>query len=422
MVDENAIKVLLIEDDEDDYFLSAELLRESQVRSFRITWAQRLEAGLEHLAQETPDVVLLDLSLPDSQGIGTFLRIHEAAGHLPVILLTGLDDESVGIHAVQEGAQDYLVKGSIDSHLLVRAILYAIERKRTKEQLASYARALQRHNQQMTEDLNMARELQQAFLPHSYPVFPDGVAEEESALRFCHLYRPSTAVGGDFYSVLRVSDTCAGVFICDVMGHGMRAALITAIIRGLLEELRPVWAQPHTLLTQLNAGLLNALRHVEQLIFASACYMTVDIGTGQLAYSNAGHPPPLHIRRRSGEVSGLALSGDTRAPALGLVEAGNYATTTVPVAQGDAIVLYTDGLFEIRGPEQQEYGVDRLRAAAQRRIETSGTDLLQALVDDAHSFSEGGEFEDDVCLVTVDVVRQRSDSSSTGEDGQRHAN
>jgi len=402
-VDEDTIDILLIEDDEDDYFLSAELLRESQVRSFRITWAQRLETGIEHLAHNTPDVVLLDLSLPDSQGIDTFLRIHEAASHLPVVLLTGLDDESVGMHAVQQGAQDYLVKGSIDSHLLVRAVLYAIERKRTKEQLAAYARELQAHNQHMADDLNMARELQQAFLPHSYPAFPDGTHEEESALQFCHLYRPSTAVGGDFYSVLRISDTCAGVFICDVMGHGMRAALITAIIRGLLEELKPVWAQPDTLLTQLNAGLLNALRHVEQLIFASACYVTVDVGAGSVAYANAGHPSPLHVRRRSKEVISLAPEEGAKAPALGLVETGGYATNTTTAVEGDAIVLYTDGLYEILGAEQQEYGEERLHAAARRHMESSGADLLQQLIEAACNFSEGGDFDDDVCLVAVDI-------------------
>lgn len=414
MVDD-AIDVLLIEDDEDDYVLSAELLRESKARPFSITWVQRLETGIEHLAGNTPDVVLLDLSLPDSRGIDTFLQLHRAASHLPVILLTGLDDESVGIRAVKEGAQDYLVKGKIDSHLLVRAILYAIERKRTKEQLASYARELQARNEQMADDLNMARELQQAFLPREYPVLPHGAPDGEAGLQFAHLYLPSTAVGGDFFSVLQISNTCAGIFICDVMGHGMRAALITAVIRGLLEELRTTWPEPRALLTQLNADLLNALRHVEHLTFASAFYVTVDLRSGQATYANAGHPHALHIRRSSGEVADLAAGGDARGPALGLMEGIRYGQSSTSVDEQDVIVLYTDGLFEIRGPAQEEYGEARLRSTAQRHIESPGEDLLRAFVENARGFSEDGKFDDDVCLVAVDVKRLlRADGATQG--------
>ena len=106
------------------------------------------------------------------------------------------------------------------------------ERKNSREQLAHYTAQLREKNTEMEDDLHMAREIQDAFIPQHYPSFPCEAPVEQSALRFYHKYRPTTEVGGDFFHVLRLSDTMAGVFICDVMGHGVRAALITAMQRG----------------------------------------------------------------------------------------------------------------------------------------------------------------------------------------------
>jgi sigma-B regulation protein RsbU (phosphoserine phosphatase) len=131
------------------------------------------------------------------------------------------------------------VKGQVSGPLLVRAMRYALERKRTSDQLARYADELRARNVQMESDFNMARDLQQVFLPQHYPTFPRSASSEESALQFHHRYIPAAAVGGDFFNVFPLTNTRAGVFICDVMGHGMRAALVTAILRGLVEQLIP---------------------------------------------------------------------------------------------------------------------------------------------------------------------------------------
>jgi diguanylate cyclase (GGDEF)-like protein len=106
---------------------------------FELTPMSRLAAALTLLREETFDAVLLDLNLPDSNGLETFRRLHQEAPHLPVVVLTGLTDESLGGQAVQEGAQDYLVKGQADGHLLARSLRYAQERHRGKEVLRSQA-------------------------------------------------------------------------------------------------------------------------------------------------------------------------------------------------------------------------------------------------------------------------------------------
>ena len=126
-------RVLLIEDNPGDARLISEMLAEVRSAAFDLEWADDLSTGLERLATGGIDAVLLDLSLPDSQGLDTFVKTHIHAPQVPIIVLSGLDDEELAGKAVREGAQDYLVKGNVDTNLLVRALRYAIERKRAEE-------------------------------------------------------------------------------------------------------------------------------------------------------------------------------------------------------------------------------------------------------------------------------------------------
>ena len=125
---EKTIRVLIIEDNYGDVLLIKEMLAEIREKKFELEWKDEMKSGLEYLKSNSVDIVLLDLSLPDSSGIETFSKFHIAYPEVPVILLTGLADEELATTMVQAGAQDYLVKGAIDSTLISRAILYAIER------------------------------------------------------------------------------------------------------------------------------------------------------------------------------------------------------------------------------------------------------------------------------------------------------
>ncbi len=122
------IKVLLVEDNPGDVRLLKEILAKADKDQFELTHVERLNEALKRLVEESFDVILLDISLPDSQGFDTFVRSQAQAPSVPIILLTGLDDEVLAVKAVREGAQDYLVKGQVDSNLLRRAIHYSIER------------------------------------------------------------------------------------------------------------------------------------------------------------------------------------------------------------------------------------------------------------------------------------------------------
>ena len=129
------LHVLLVEDHPGDARLIREALAEGQTTRFEIERVDRLASALERLAKEGIDVVLLDLSLPDSQGFDTFVKVHAHTPRVPIVVLSGLDDEMMAMRAVQEGAQDYLVKGQVDSNVLVRALRYAITRQQLQEEL-----------------------------------------------------------------------------------------------------------------------------------------------------------------------------------------------------------------------------------------------------------------------------------------------
>lgn len=159
------INVLLVEDDLGDADLLCELLDLEPSIRFQVTHAQRLSEAFEQLEQRTFDVVLLDLSLPDSHGLVTINDLYAQLPTVPIVILSGLEDETVATEAVQKGAQDYLVKGRFDSELLVRSIRYAIERSKVRQLLSQKEKQLQKANEDLerrvlerTSDLKQANE------------------------------------------------------------------------------------------------------------------------------------------------------------------------------------------------------------------------------------------------------------------------
>jgi len=156
---DRVLNVLLVEDNSGDAHLIKRLLTKSSATKYAVDSVNRLNAGIERCDQGSVDVVLLDLGLPDSQGLATVATMRAAVPHVPIIVLTGLDDLELAVHSVREGAQDYLVKGTATVDTLERAIYYAIERKNLEEQLTQYSEHLEELVQQKTAELKRAERL-----------------------------------------------------------------------------------------------------------------------------------------------------------------------------------------------------------------------------------------------------------------------
>jgi serine phosphatase RsbU (regulator of sigma subunit) len=194
------------------------------------------------------------------------------------------------------------------------------------------------------------------------------------------------------------------VFICDVMGKGVRAALVTAMVRALVEELTPIADEPGRFLAGINRGLMSTLRQTQSPIFASAFYLIADVARGGLRYANAGHPAPFHMRRERRTVEALAVNGGRNGPVLGVFDDSEYLTTSRELSARDVVVLYTDGVFEVDGPDDQQFGQDRLLAAVRQRMQVPPDRLFDELLGELRAYSGKEEFVDDVCLVGVEAT------------------
>ena len=279
------------------------------------------------------------------------------------------------------------------------------EDHRKAEQLNEYAEALADKQRQLEEDLALARQVQQALLPQYYPAFPRGTDPGQSALHFSHRYLPEALVGGDFFTILTVSDTQAGVLICDVMGHGVPAALVTAVQRVLVEELQGLAGDPGAFLGELNLRLHHFFEPLPTSMFVTALYLVIDTVTGSVRFANAGHPTPLHISRTQNEVR-LMGAEQLRPPfALGVVKDSVYPTEEDCVKAGDLLFLYTDGLCDLGEGKELMPDDPRFLSLVQSCSHEHRGAFLDAVLAQARQFSGQEEFVDDVCLVGIEVER-----------------
>ncbi|HEV3271837.1 MAG TPA: SpoIIE family protein phosphatase [Candidatus Methylacidiphilales bacterium] len=273
------------------------------------------------------------------------------------------------------------------------------------EKLKEYTDALAGQQEQMAMELALAREVQQALLPQSYPSFPHDATEAGSALRFSHRYLPEGRVGGDFFTINQISDTQAGVLICDVMGHGVHAALVTAVERVLVEEIQGLAGDPGAFLGELNRRLHHFFGPLSTSMFVTALYLVIDTTTGAVRFANASHPQPLHICRDRHTVRTMGDDSQRHPFALGVAEDSVYPTEQGAVKAGDFLLLYTDGLSDLGEDKDLTPDDPRFLALIQNCARQRGEAFLDALLTQARQFSGQDDFRDDVCLVGIEIER-----------------
>ncbi len=333
------------------------------------------------------------------------VREHLMAGALRLSVATPIPEALASVSArADEAFYDDVLLVDGDGGFIGFIFVHALVRLQTRLLLGNIS-ALEASrleiagkNQAMEEDLLMAREVQMAMLPDA-----GAAAGQPARWRFRSHYAPASGVSGDFFQLLRVSDAAAGVLVCDVMGHGVRSALITAMLRAFSEELRPLARDPGALLTRLNGALMGILRQAGTLLFVTAAYVFVDTEDSTLLYGQAGHPTGF-ILRASGGLDALPAAGEVAGPALGLIDDCAYVSGRDRLSPGDAAILFTDGVFEVRNADGEEWGPERLRAEVSRRAGGKGGDLLAGVASAAGAFAAGGVFDDDVCLVSLESL------------------
>jgi serine phosphatase RsbU (regulator of sigma subunit) len=319
------LRVLLVEDDPGDAFLVGELLDEAEA-PITLRIATSMAEALSGLDQV--DCVLLDLGLPDANGLAGLRRLRRADAGVAVCVLTGLADEHLGMAAVAEGAQDYLIKGRVDGILLSRAIRYAVERRRADENALRLRESELRHAE--------SRRLERGLLPQ--PLIEPGTAELKA------FYRPGrqrALLGGDFYDAVQTGPGRLALLVGDVCGHGAEEAALGVALRVAWRALTLAGVPEDDLLPALERVLVAERRSEE--VFATLATVTVDLTAGDASVRMCGHPPPL------------VISGDTARPVtgtpavmLGVFPDLQSRPSRVPLPDDWAILVYTDGLIEGR--------------------------------------------------------------------------
>src|SRR6476469_8861363 len=265
-------------------------------------------------------------------------------------------------------------------------------------------REIRQKNEQMETDLRMATELQQALMPSTYPTFPADAGPGGARLRFCHRYLPATLMGGDFFHIARLNDNTAAVCICDVMGHGVRAALITSMMRAMIETHATEAPDPARLLTQLNSEFTGILKQTGTLVFVTVLYCVMNVREGIARFARAGHPPPLHARRDSNEVRTIALSqGSAAGPAIGIIPNAQFNTSEAKLAPGDFLLFFTDGIIEVEARDGSQFGIEGLEQSVRAHLNEPTESLLDAVVNDVCAFGDSKILTDDACLVAAEL-------------------
>ncbi len=240
----------------------------------------------------------------------------------------------------------------------------------------------------LQRDLELAANVQKSLLPSEVPTVKglDVSAHLESA----------SFVGGDYYDFFTSAKGDAGFVIADVMGKGLAASMLMSNLQASLRILGPEYEEPHLLANRLNQLFRFNVRLTRFISMFLAYYCDA---SQRILYANAGHHPPVFRRSSNANVSFLNPTG----PALGLVPSPDYKTAEVNVESGDLLLLYTDGLVEVRNASGEEYGEDRLVAFVETSGEKSAHEVLTGLRETVSTFSNG-LWSDDVTILTIKVI------------------
>jgi serine phosphatase RsbU (regulator of sigma subunit) len=375
------IRILLVEDDDGDALLVEELLAISGawmelIRAQTLADARRQDLG-------RLDCVLLDLDLPDAQGLAALHRLKAEAPDVAVLVLTGLADERRGIEAVAAGAQDYLVKGQTDGQGLSRAVRYAVERRRADEarQQLELARLHAEENARLERGL-----------------LPAPLVSDPRLELFAH-YRPGrrrALLGGDFYDAVQDEAGAVHAVIGDVSGHGPDAAALGVCLRIAWRTLVLGGNQAEDVLPTLQ--LIHAHERHYDWMFTTLCMVTVAPDRDAISVRRAGHPAPLLV---DGTAIG-PLEGGAPGPPLGVLDDARWGTDDHALPPEWSLLLYTDGLIEGRtGPGPRRLGDAGLVEIVRDELARDAPNgLVAGLVERAEDLN-GGPLLDDVAAVLV---------------------
>jgi CheY-like chemotaxis protein len=379
-------RLLVVDDNETNRDMLSRRLVSS---GYEVDLAEDGPRALDLVSRNTYDLILLDVMMPGMNGLEVLRRLRKthSAGQLPIIMATAKDQSRDVVEALQGGANDYVTK-PIDYPVLVARVEAHAGLKRAAEQLDEAFHRIKR-------GLDAAARIQRSLLPHDMPAV-DGAL-------FAGTYRPCDELAGDIFNVFRLDDRHVGLYLLDVSGHGVEAALLSSALSHVLTA-RPgegsvIWdhddqrraplriVPPAEVIQRLNTRFPM---DPDTCQYFTIVYGVLDVPGREFRFVSAGHPGPVHLR-----ADGTARMLLNPGPPIGWFGAERrYEDMTVKLAAGDRLYLYSDGFIEAFSPDDEEFSVERLIASLQRARALSLDDSLAGLVRDVEQWTAGPSHDD----------------------------
>jgi serine phosphatase RsbU (regulator of sigma subunit) len=376
------IPVLLIEDNPGDARLIREMLAETGDVRFELTTVPSLQEGQRCLAEGGFAVLLLDLSLPDSHGLDTFRAVRSTAANLPVVVLTGLSDTGAALQAVNEGAQDFLVKNDVTGARLAHALRYAISRNEIRNSLLGAHQANE-------AELQLAQKIQQRLLPRRAPELPGFDIHGATY--------PAARTGGDYFDYLKLGDGSVGIVVADVTGHGVGPGLLMAATRAYLRAFAGTIDDIGAVLRHTNEQLLDDQDDRPVTLILAR----LDGAARQLVHSSAGHWPG-YVLSASGDVRHHLLATGF---ALGMEHGERFNPgPLVQLAAGDLVLLLTDGILEAGTPPWRMFGEERALDHVRAHRHESARAIVEGLYAEVRRWEGAQAQGDDITAVVIKVL------------------
>jgi phosphoserine phosphatase RsbU/P len=354
------------------------LLRGSGLATEAVTHPARVLRALE---TGQFDAVLMDMNytrdtVGGGEGLELVSRIRSMDSLLPVMVMTAWSSVDLAVEAMRRGASDFIQKPWENQDLL----------QKLQNQL-SWTRAQRRAQRQRDEELREAREIQESLLPRQLP--------EVAGYEVAAMTRPLRFVGGDYYSVVRISERHIAFSIADVAGKGLPAALLMSSLQAALKPLVSERLAPRELCHRLNRILCD-LTPVGK--FISFVYAVLDSADHRLTYCNAGHNPPLLIR-----ADGTSTELEAAGAVLGPFPDWLYEQSELQMRSGDKVLLFTDGLVEACNADEESFGEHNLIRIARENPTSSAEELMGLLI---RAASQHGDehFQDDASLIVLKLI------------------
>ena len=369
---------VLIADDQPDVLEALRLLLSQY--DFTVRLVTSPPALLEQVRAETWDIVLMDLNYTrdttsGAEGLRALAQVRAADPVLPIVVMTGWGNVELAVEAMHGGAQSFIQK-PWDNAALVQIL----------QREAAAGRVARQRGEQHARVLHEGLTIQRALMPATLP--------DTTLAEVAGTWQPADGFGGDCYDAFTFGPETLGLSIADIAGKGLPAALLMSSLQAAVRAFALEGTSPDKLCASVNRLLCG------QMIagrFATLCYLRIDGERGTIVYTNAGHNPPL-LARADGAVEQLQVGGMV----LGVFPEADYTSGEVKIQSGDRLLLYTDGITEVRNASDQEFGEERLTDALQRSRHLDATGLHAAVLAEVTAFATRG-FQDDATLLAVAI-------------------